>query len=153
VALAGRSVLDTSGWLSLLEAAEAVWRGSSIFAGVISVWRGRQAPAAYFYLSLSTSVETRPAQGVIRVPGRGIALIRGKICASRVETAPAGPCSKLASRKAPGRPPRKPCHIFVKVRPRYINHLKRICDTASYHTVWVAARAGRQPTGESVNFL
>jgi hypothetical protein len=95
---AGGWVPRTPGWLTLLEAAEAVWRGSAIFPGVILVWRGPQAPAAYFYLSLSTSVETRPAQGVIRAVGRGIALIRGKICASRVETAPAGPCSKPASR-------------------------------------------------------
>jgi len=79
---------------------------SPLFRARFGVGAGSQGAATYFYLSLSTSVETRPARRVIRVTGSGIALIRGKICASRVETAPAGPCSKPSLHKVP-EPPRR----------------------------------------------
>jgi hypothetical protein len=53
----------------------------------------RPVPGAFKY-PLSTSVETRRVRGMIRLEFAGIALIRGKIRPSRVDNAPAGPCSK-----------------------------------------------------------
>ena len=143
-------MLPLGGWRWL----EGVASGASAGAGSGLARLLQRAPGAAVSTCLFQQVWKPGRRRGDSRAGRGIALICGKIRPSRVETGTGRPLFKtcLGARR-PERPPRKPCHNFVKVRARYIKHLKRTCDTASYHTVRVAARTGRQPVGESVNFL